>query len=327
MRALALFSGGLDSQLACKLIATQGIDVVGLHFDFGYLKDEKKDFLYKSAKDVNIDLEIIDIQSGYEKEVLFSPKHGYGKGFNPCIDCHAYMFKMAFDMLEKYEASFLISGEVLGERPMSQNARALDLIKNSFSGGELIVRPLSAKLLAPSLPEERGWVDRQKLLDIQGRNRKKQLSLANEFGLKDFETPAGGCLLTEKFFKTKMVDLLNHGGYTSEDAKILPYGRHFRLPNSKLIVSRNQEENEIFLRHEKISSKYSLIRQISKLGSPLCFVSKNPPAKDVKIAIKIISSYIKNPERLELVFTLDNEEFRLNEDIPRSFGEQYLLRG
>jgi len=231
MRALALFSGGLDSLMAMKLVIEQGIEVIALHFEtgFGGAKDayEKQENLRRLTDKIGAKLEIVDVKDEYIQKVLFDPKYGYGKNFNPCIDCHANMFRIALSLLQKYDAKFVITGEVIGQRPMSQRA---DAIKNvtKLAGDEesLILRPLSAKLMQPTKPELEGWVDREKLLGVSGRNRDVQLNLAKEWGFSEFESPGGGCLLTEEAMAKKIREHLKYDEFIVEDIDILKVGRH-----------------------------------------------------------------------------------------------------
>ncbi|MBC8764515.1 argininosuccinate synthase domain-containing protein, partial [Campylobacter jejuni] len=198
MKALALFSGGLDSMLAMKLITAQGIEVKALNINIGFgSTSDKSEIMKKRAAMVGADFEMIDVRNSYLQEVLFNPQYGYGKHFNPCIDCHAFMFKTALAMLKEENASFIITGEVLGQRPMSQRSDAMAKVKKlALDEEDLILRPMCAKNLPLTKPEREGWVDREKLEGISGRSRKRQLELAAKFGLEDFESPGGGCLLT-----------------------------------------------------------------------------------------------------------------------------------
>ena len=208
MKAIALFSGGLDSILAIKIIQEQGIDIVAININIGFeSKYDKKNELAKICKNIGVEFLQIDIREQYLNEILFSPKYGYGKYFNPCIDCHANMFRIAKNLLDEVGASFLISGEVVGQRPMSQNKDALNSVSNLGNIEGLLVRPLSAKLLKPTIPEINGWNDRNKLLSISGRSRTQQIELAKKYNLEDYESPAGGCLLTDKNFANKIIKL------------------------------------------------------------------------------------------------------------------------
>lgn len=241
IKAVALFSGGLDSILAVKLIQEQGIKVKGINFKTPFFG---LDEAFMIAKDLDINLEIIDITEELLK-ILKKPKYGFGKNMNPCIDCHALMFKKAGEYMTKIGAFFILSGEVLGERPMSQNRNSLSIIERESGFEGRILRPLSALLLPESISEKEELVDRNKLLDISGRSRKRQMELAIKMNLKDYPSPAGGCKLTDPGFSKRLRDLFAQEKYSLEEIKLLKLGRHFRLRRDiKLIVGRNKEENE-----------------------------------------------------------------------------------
>jgi tRNA-specific 2-thiouridylase len=293
MRALALFSGGLDSMIAVKLLTLQGIDVTALYIDVGFgSSDDKSELLKSRASMVGADFEKIDAKEQFVQDILFNPKYGYGKNFNPCIDCHANMFRIALSLLEKYDAKFVITGEVIGQRPMSQR---VDAIKNvtKLAGDEesLILRPLSAKLMNPTKPELEGWVDREKLLGISGRNRDTQLKLAKEWGFSEFESPGGGCLLTEEAMAKKIKEHIKHDEFIVEDIDVLKVGRHLRLPNgAKLIIGRNKDDNE---KIKKITNpKYTFARALD-IPSPLCLINKDANEGDKLLASKLILTYTK----------------------------------
>jgi len=239
--AVALFSGGLDSILALKLIQEQGIEVKGVNFKTPFFG---LDEAFVIAKDLDINLEIIDITEELLK-ILKKPKYGFGKNMNPCIDCHALMFKKAGEYMNKIRASFILSGEVLGERPMSQNRNSLSIIERESGLEGKILRPLSALLLAETIPEKEGLVERNKLLNISGRSRKRQMELATKMGIMDYPSPAGGCKLTEPSFSKRLRDLFTQKSFSLEEVELLKLGRHFRLSRDiKLVVGRNKEENE-----------------------------------------------------------------------------------
>lgn len=294
MKALALFSGGLDSLLAIKLITEQNIEVIALYFDTGFgdtNKEAKVTHLKKMAKQVGARLEIVDIQEQFVREILFDPKYGYGKNFNPCIDCHANMFAHAKKLLDHFGASFLISGEVVGQRPMSQRQDALAKVGRLSEAEGLIVRPLSAKLLEPSIPELEGWIDREKLLDIHGRGRERQLKLAQEYGITDYETPSGGCLLTDERFSMKIRDFIRHDTFEPSDIPVLKVGRHLRLPEgAKLVIGRNKEENDLI---EKIDNPKFLLLRIMEAVGPLSLLSKNATPADTMLAARLVLTYAK----------------------------------
>lgn len=297
MKALALFSGGLDSMLAMKLITSQGIEVKALNINIGFgSTSDKSKIMAKRAAMVGASFEMIDVRNEYLQKVLFSPKYGYGKHFNPCIDCHAFMFKTALSMLKDENANFIITGEVLGQRPMSQRLDAMTKVKTLAQDEEdLILRPMCAKNLTPTKPEREGWVDREKLEGISGRSRKRQLELAKKFNLEDFESPGGGCLLTIESFSKKIKDFISFDkNMEVNDAQLLKYGRHLRLPNnSKMIIGRNELENEL-LRNLK-TPKYEEIKLFDLIGA-YSLVDTNINEEDLNLALKIALTYTKYEE-------------------------------
>ena len=242
MKALALLSGGLDSSLAIKLLLDQGIEVAAVNIStrFG---GGKTDHAALVARE--LDVQFIRVKTGDDYiEMLKNPKHGYGSDFNPCIDCHIYMIRKAGELLESEGASFVVTGEVLGQRPMSQNKGSLLRVEKESGLEGLLLRPLSAKRLKMTTPEHEGWVDREKLLSVAGRGRKVQLELAEKYGLTGYSAPAGGCLLTIKDFSNRLRDLLDiKDDLTDADIGLLKVGRHFYKDSVQVIVGRNHEEN------------------------------------------------------------------------------------
>jgi len=292
MKAIALFSGGLDSTLAMKLIIDQGIDVVAVNINtgFGSTKD-RLEHMQSMCDQVGAELKVVDIQSEYLQDVLFDPKHGYGKNFNPCIDCHAKMFAVAKRIMEAEGASFLISGEVMGQRPMSQNKDALQTVLDESNCEGLLLRPMSALRLTPTIAEENGWVDREKLEGITGRSRDRQLELAKEIGLSDFESPGGGCLLTDENFSKKMVDFIKYDTFEVRDIPVMKFGRHFRLSDgAKLVIGRNQEENKYL--QDIDNEKYYHLKTVGVPG-PHALLSKNATEEDKNLASSAILTYCK----------------------------------
>ncbi len=276
IKAVALFSGGLDSILAVKIIQEQGIEVRGVNFKTPFFGLDKT---FAAIKNLNINLEIINITQEL-LEVLRNPRHGFGKNMNPCIDCHALMFKKAGEYMTEIGASFILSGEVLGERPMSQNRNSLNIIERESGFEGRILRPLSALLLAETIPEKEALVNRNKLLDISGRSRKRQMELAAKMGIEDYPSPAGGCKLTEPAFSKRLRDLFTQKSFSLEEIELLKLGRHFRLSRDiKLVVGRNKEENEqllIFFQDEdflfkakNLKGPVSLLKKRSKVNNEL----------------------------------------------------------
>ncbi|MDB9822485.1 tRNA 4-thiouridine(8) synthase ThiI [Deltaproteobacteria bacterium] len=242
MKALSVFSGGLDSMLASELIRALDIEVQALFFETPFFSAVKA---RESAESINLPLRVIDITERH-LDVVRKPKHGYGNNMNPCIDCHALMFRMAGEMMGDEEANFIITGEVLGQRPMSQNRKSLATIDSESGIEGLVLRPLSAKLLSPTIPETNGWVDREKLLDYSGRSRKPQMALAKRLNISKYPSPAGGCLLTDRIFSKRLKDLLSSDPLSDlREIELLKLGRHFRIgPKTKVIVGRNKPEND-----------------------------------------------------------------------------------
>lgn len=248
IKAVGLLSGGLDSTLAAKLILEQGIDVHAINFTSPFCTCTPKGAgcpaVVTAVKELgDIELKRVAMKDEY-LEMVRNPKHGYGKGINPCIDCRIMKIRKAGEYMKRISASFLFTGEVLGQRPMSQHRRAIDIIDLESGLKGYIVRPLSAAHFRPTIPEEKGWVDRDRFLSISGRSRKIQISLAAEKGIKDYPCPAGGCLLTDRNFSNRMRDYLRFTESPSiRDIPLLKAGRHFRLEGGdKVIVARNERE-------------------------------------------------------------------------------------
>jgi tRNA-specific 2-thiouridylase len=300
VKALVLFSGGLDSILAVKLLEIQGVKVTGLTYKSCFF-DEKT--ASKAAKTLKITLKIVDI-SHEHLDVVKNPPHGYGKAANPCIDCHTLMLIEAKKMMKKSSYDFVATGEVLGERPFSQNYQALLKIQELSGLREKLLRPLSARLLPVTLPERRGWVDREKLGDIQGRTRHKQLALAKKYRIKDFPQPAGGCILCEPVFATKLFDLLkNKPLCTVQDINLLRVGRQFWIEGAKTVLGRNKGENE---RLVQIAQKGDIIIEPKNFNGPTALIRGKKINRSicVKVEQKILffsgKNRVKNPAFLTI---------------------------
>ena len=242
-KCVALISGGLDSTLAAKLMLEQGIEVQGLFFAMSWGCCEKPKAL-AAAQQLGVPLMVLNVGDAY-LDVIRAPKYGYGTQMNPCVDCRIYMFRIAKRYMEESGAGFVVTGEVIGQRPMSQMTRPLHIIEVESGLEGLLLRPLSAALLEPTMPELVGVVDRSKLLTLSGRSRHEQLALAAQHGITEYSQPAGGCLLTDEVFAKKVKDLLAHDARpTTKDMELLTIGRHLRLgPSTKAILGRNELEN------------------------------------------------------------------------------------
>jgi len=306
-KALALFSGGLDSTLAAKIVKDQGLEVEAVHFVNAFLsgyKPRQEDLglglQRRQTKKLGIKLNIVDISCAH-LELVLNPRYGYGENMNPCIDCRIFMLKEAKAYMQSQGFSFIISGEVLGQRPMSQRKDTLNLIERQAQVKGLLLRPLSAKILAPSLAEEKGWVDRDKLFDFSGRSRKGQLALAEKLGIREFLTPAGGCLLTETEFCRKLKDLLSCSKVNLDEVHLLKLGRHFRPKDSnKIIVGRDEEENN---RLEDLAKEKDLLLTVRDFSGPLTVIRRNGcdlSESLIETAARLTARYGKGKEQEKL---------------------------
>ncbi|MGH4117980.1 tRNA 4-thiouridine(8) synthase ThiI [Clostridium sp.] len=289
--ALAMISGGLDSILAAKLVKDQGIEVIGICFKSNFFNEEHA---LKMVKQIDIPLEVIDF-SDEHFEMVKKPKHGHGKNMNPCIDCHAMMMRHCGVLLEKYHADFIITGEVLNQRPMSQNRSALDIVKNESGIGSKILRPLSAKNLNPTEMEINGLINREGLMDIKGRTRGVQMGLAQKWGIVDYPSPAGGCKLTDPNYALRLRDLVEHKQDISVmDLELLKIGRHFRLSkDAKIISTRTQEEGEIL--NQLITQEDLKFLAADYIGSTIVIIGKETKA-DIEFAAKVTGRYSKGKD-------------------------------
>ncbi len=296
VRALGLCSGGLDSMLAGLVLREQGIEVHWIAFETPFFTAAKA---RKASKTTGIPLIVRPIFDVYLK-MLRNPPAGYGKYMNPCRDCHALMFKLAGEIMHQQKFDFLFSGEVLGQRPLSQNKGALRYVEKRSGLDGYILRPLSAKILQATLPEEKGWVERELLLDIEGRSRKRQMQLAQKFGISDYPSPAGGCLLTDKGFSTRLQDLFAHqDDCTEEELHLLKYGRHFRLnPKAKLIVGRTHKDNEQILKYH--NPVVDTVINVKDYPGPTALIPRGAPKNSILLAASICTGYSKAP-KLSLV--------------------------
>jgi len=286
--ALAMISGGLDSILAAKLVKDQGIEVIGICFK-SYFFSEKN--ALKIVKQIDIPLEVVDFSEEHF-EMVKNPKYGHGKNMNPCIDCHAMMMRHCGELLEKFHADFIITGEVLNQRPMSQNRSALDIVKNESGIGHKILRPLCAKNLNPTEMELDGLIDRDALMDIKGRNRKIQMELALKWGILEYPAPAGGCKLTEPNYSLRLKELLLHKEQaTKKDLALLKIGRHFRITkDAKIISTRMEEEGELL--KQLLTVEDLLFEAVDYIGSGVVIIGEATNG-DIEFAAKITGRYSK----------------------------------
>jgi tRNA U34 2-thiouridine synthase MnmA/TrmU len=325
-KAVALISGGLDSMLAVRVLQEQGIEVEGINFYTGFCVEghthairnhdknkQKRNNALWVAEQLGIKLHIVDVIEEY-KDVLLNPKHGYGANMNPCLDCKIFMVGKAVEWIKEHHKDgfdFIITGEVIGQRPMSQRKRTMPIISEQSGADDLLLRPLCAKNLPITKPEREGWVDREKLYDFHGRNRKPQIALARQFGLNDFATPAGGCcFLTDKNYSDKLVDLWqarNSRDYEMDDIMLLKVGRHIRpAPEFKLIIARDAGESKFLEGYRK---QFTSIYALSHSG-PMALVDGEIKEEHYPLAAAIVARFGQGREadEVELDITIPGQD-------------------
>jgi len=324
IKAVALLSGGLDSTLSVKLVADQGVEVMALNFSTGFcLTDHRRviqrrresperlrNEALRAGADLGIPVEIIDISQEY-MHVLTHPKYGYGSAINPCIDCRILMLKKAKAYMEQIGAHFVITGEVLGQRPMTQHFKTLMLIERESGLERLIVRPLSAKLLPLSIPEEKGWVDRERFYAIRGRSRKEQMRLAQQLGIKDYPQPAGGCcFLVDENYARRMRDLFAHKGKDNisfEDVILLKVGRHFRVGDHlKVVVGRDEAENRFLERYRKGRWAFEAM----DFKGPLVLAEGDLSPEDIHTVASITARYCDGRDQSRIRVTYESSSHK-----------------
>jgi len=328
-KAVALVSGGLDSMLAVKVIQEQGVHVEGINFFTGFCVEGHTHAVRKKHKDkqkrnnalwvaeqLGIKLHIVDVVEEY-KDILLNPVHGYGKNINPCLDCKTFMVKKAVEWIKEHDFDFIITGEVVGQRPMSQRRETMPIVEKESGGNDLLVRPLSAQQLPPTLAEREGWLDREKLYDFSGRTRKPQMALAAQFGFKDYAQPAGGCcMLTDENYAVKLQDMWTNRpsrDYELDDIIMLKMGRHFRLaPHLKIIIGREEGENNFM---QGYKSQFVSIFPTSHPGA-LCLVDGEFKAdQELNQALALVARYSQgknSPEVTLNVRQMDGTEQEYN---------------
>lgn len=290
VKAVGLLSGGLDSILATHLLQDQGIELLTVSFRTPFFDSQKAQ---RAAAQLQVPLRIMDISEEH-LQLVRNPRYGYGKNMNPCIDCHILMLKRAGQLLERENFDFIFTGEVLGQRPMSQNKQVLRMVARDSGYEGLILRPLSAKLLPETIPERKGKVDRGKLLHIRGRSRKSQLELAKRYGIGDFPDPAGGCVLTDPGFSRRLRDLLAHQDEVQiREIDLLRVGRHFRLDEwTRVIVGRHKEENERIL---ELAQEGDVIIRVTDYPGPIALIPRGSPDSSIEIAACLCVRYSDAP--------------------------------
>ena len=326
VRVIATYSGGLDSILASVFMKRLGFDVLLLHVQHLFSANEVgRQRLREAAKTAELPLTIIDASEQHLETIRY-PKHGYGQGMNPCIDCRIFMLKIAKQVMEEEAAAFVVTGEVLGQRPKSQHYKALLQAAEESGLGERLLRPLCAQLLPDTLPVIEGWIHRDELLAIQGRSRGTQMQLAEEFGVSDYPQPAGGCVLIEKAYAGRVRDAFGHLGKDEvglTQFRLFHFGRHFRLAeNVKVIVGRNHEENEQLAR---LSEGRLRIDPLDAMG-PTTLVEGQPSDEQLQVCCALAARYCDHEAGVELrlkVASQDGE--RVLSIVPLSIDDPRIL--
>jgi len=318
-KAIGLISGGLDSTLALALVRRQGIEVKAVNFYTGFCITETQrrkggradgtipqNEALRAAADLEVDIEYVDISGKEYFDMLVHPRWGYGANANPCVDCRVFMMRRARELLEAEKADFVFTGEVLGQRPKSQRRDTLRIIERESGLEGRLLRPLSALLLEPTIPEKEGLVDRAKLLDISGRSRQRQMALARELGVENWPQPAGGCCyLTDESFARKFFDVLDareaagaERALDKDDVILLSTGRHFRLsPRAKLIVSRSEVENALLEHHTEGRARL----EARDVMGPVALVEGTPTWEERLVAARIVARYGKGKDAPKVV--------------------------
>ena len=331
-KALALLSGGLDSTLAVKMMLDMGIDVEALNFTSPFCTCTGKNSGCKSeavrvAQDFDIPIKVIHKGLDY-LEIVRNPRHGYGKGVNPCVDCRIYLLRKAKEYMSECGADFVITGEVLGQRPMSQRRDTLRVIERESGLEGLLLRPLSAQHFEPTIPEREGWVDREKMLAIKGRSRKELFQLADDLDVRNYPCPAGGCLLTEISFVPKVKDIFNHcDDLNLRDFRMLKIGRHFRIgPRTKVIIGRDENDNRL-LETAMLPGETSLFWMDGNTPAGVIMGAQDENCLD--LASRILLRYTKAepgvPCRLEVKCNDKEQIVTFINDMNDAAVEQYIV--
>lgn len=316
-KAVALISGGLDSLLAARVIQEQGVHVEGINFYTGFcveghthaIRKQDKDKVKRNnslwvAEQLGIKLHIVDIVEEY-KDVLLNPEHGYGANMNPCLDCKIFMVKKAQQWIEENGFDFIITGEVVGQRPMSQRKDTMPVIARDSGAEDRLLRPLSAQNLPATMPEREGWIQREQMYGFNGRSRKPQMALAKAFGFEDYAQPAGGCcFLTDAQYSVKLQDLWSARGtrdYEMDDIMLLKVGRHLRpAPHFKVIIAREEGEGNFLRGYQK---QFISLKTTSHAG-PLALIDGSATPDDVMLAARLVARYSQGKNDPEVVLEM-----------------------
>lgn len=336
-KAVVLISGGLDSMLAAKLMLEQGIHVEGINFFTGFchsghtsairnkkkVKPPRNDALWV-AEQLGIKLHIVDIVEEY-KDILINPKHGYGQNLNPCLDCKIFMVQKAFEWMEENDFDFIVTGEVVGQRPKSQRRETMPIVEKRSGAEDLLLRPLCAQKLPETKPEREGWVDRTQLLDFHGRNRKPQLALAERFHFDDYAQPAGGCcVLTDSSYSRRLEDMWAHRvskDYSMDDIILLKAGRHIRpRDHFKMIVGRDMGENNFLqgYRNQFVSMRAKFHK------GPLVLLEGECASEDLTLAAQILSRFCDGKDESQVTIEIQQIDGEVAERVVKPLAAEQI---
>ncbi len=325
VRAVGLISGGLDSILAARVVKDLGVEIHGVYFAMPWGCCDKTRAI-EAATQIGISFIVLQLDERY-LEMVRNPKHGYGSAMNPCVDCRIHMFSRAGQYMRHIGADFVFTGEVLGQRPMSQMRHSLKKIERGADLEGRLLRPLSAHLLEPTIPETEGWIDRNRLLGLSGRSRKGQIDLAAESNITAYNQPAGGCLLTDRNFAARMKDTLEHGYRNFRETIALKWGRHFRLTAEfKAILGRDEEENEALIRHAHPDDY--VMQMPDNRGPTLILKGYNPPDAVLSTAAGLIQKFsrLKDQSPVELNYWQSRDKNDVRRVVARGIDESETER-
>jgi tRNA U34 2-thiouridine synthase MnmA/TrmU len=328
VKAVGLLSGGLDSTLAVKIVKDLGVEIYGVYFSMPWGCCDKAKAM-EAARLAGIKFIVLQLDERY-LEMVKSPKHGYGAAMNPCVDCRVHMFSRAAQYMRHMGADFVFTGEVLGQRPMSQMRHSMKTIEKEAGLEGRLLRPLCAQFLEPTIPEQEGLIERAKLLGLSGRSRKPQIQLAKDLEITEYNQPGGGCLLTDKKFANRMRDTLKHGYRNFRETVALKWGRHFRINNDfKAIVGRDNAENEALLQYAHPEDHVMILAE--KEGPVLLLKGYNPSAAIFEIAAGLIQQFSKyrDEDRQKIqywpVADQNNIQFIYAQKLDRNYIDQIYI--
>jgi len=328
VKAVGLLSGGLDSTLAVKIVKDLGVEIYGVYFSMPWGCCDKV-MANEAADRIGIKFIVLQLDERY-LEMVKNPKHGYGTAMNPCVDCRIHMFSRAAQYMRHMGADFVFTGEVLGQRPMSQMRHSMKTIEKETGLEDRLLRPLCAQFLDPTIPEKEGLIDRDKLLNISGRSRRPQIQLAKDLNITEYNQPAGGCLLTDHKFANRMRDTLDHGYRNFRETIALQWGRHFRLNRDfKAIVGRNSDENESLLQYAHPDDH---VMELAEYAGPTLLLKGHNPSEDIlKLAAGLIqqfSKYKNEPSQKAKYWSIVNQndiKFVHARKLDRTFIDQIYI--